>query len=414
MLIFDMDKKKEWVHVIAYISFYAAIVTEVLIVIVDKSNYTNPIEGRLFQLTFALCFLKVCMTRYTLKEYGVMFLFGVISAISYFATERNELLRLVMLIAACKGVDMERCLKLIFWLTLTGCMTIVFLSVTGIYGGVSITADFGRGAVETRYALGMGHPNALHCMIWALTALGLYLYGDRMKGYHYAGVLAVNIGVFLLSASRTSLLASAFTIIVSYLVSGKKPKWLKKAGAWIGILAVAGSISVSVVFAANAYRVYQYDWHLWEEKPDAVTLLFVKINHVLNGRIRILTETEKWEGSIGSWSLFSGPDADRYFDLGWVRLFYWYGIIPASVCIIVLFLLIMYCYRKEEYLAVAMIAAFSVYTVVEAHGISDYLARNYLFFLAGKYWYRMVSKEPEKEGYFFEVGKIIQRIRAGI
>lgn len=394
-----MRERKKWVHTIANASFYAAILIEVLIVIVDKSNYTNPIEGRLFQLTFVLCFVKVCLTRYTFKEYGTIFLFGIVSVISYFATGRNELIRLVMLIAACKDVDMGKCLKVIFWMTLAGCAGIVLLSVTGIYGNISLTADFGRGGVETRYALGMGHPNALHCMVWALTALGLYLYGNGMKWYHYLGVLGLNTGVFFLSFSRTSLLAGIFTIVLSFLVSGKRPEVLKKAGAWLGGLAVAGSIVVSIVFAANAYRVYNYDWHHWEEEPDKVTMLFVKLNNVLNGRIRILTETDSWEGSIGSWSLFSRPDADRYFDLGWVRLFYWYGIIPASICIVVLLAVVIFCYQKKQYSAIALIASFSIYTVIEAHGISDYLTRNYMIFLVGQYWCRMISKEPEYENF---------------
>ncbi|MBD5473542.1 MAG: hypothetical protein HDR20_11820 [Lachnospiraceae bacterium] len=392
-----MKEKREWIHTIANASFYAAILIEVMIVIVDKSNYTNPIEGRLFQLTFVLCFVKVCLTRYTFREYGTIFLFGIIGAVSYFVTGRNELLRLIILIAACKDVDMRKCLKVIFWLTLAGCLGIILLSVSGIYGNISLTADFGRGGVETRYALGMGHPNALHCMVWALTALGLHLYGNELKWYHYLEFFVVNIGVFCLSFSRTSLLTGIFTIVLSFLVSGKRSEAIKKAGAWIGGLAAAGSIVVSIVFAANAYRVYNYAWHLYGEEPDKITRLFVKLDRVLSGRIRILTETDSWEGAIGSWSLFSRPDADRYFDLGWVRLFYWYGVIPAGICIMILFVLILYCYRKKQYSAIALIAAFSVYTVIEAHGVSDYLARNYMIFLVGQYWCQMLSKESEHE-----------------
>lgn len=33
--------------------FYLSITLELIIVIVDKSNYTNPIEGQLFRITFA-------------------------------------------------------------------------------------------------------------------------------------------------------------------------------------------------------------------------------------------------------------------------------------------------------------------------------------------------------------------------
>lgn len=391
-----MKNKREWMRAIAYGSFYAAIIIEVMMVILDKSSYTNPLEGRLFQLTFALCFLKVCLTKYTFREYAAIFLFGVIGAVSYFVTGRNEILRLVMMIAACKDVDMNKCLKLVFWLTLTGCSVIAMLAVTGIYGSLSLTMDFGRGGVETRYTLGMGHPNALQCMVWALTALGLYLYTERMKWYHYCVLLLFNFGVFLISDSRTSLLVVLFTVAMSCLTKAKMPERIKKMAAWLGGISAMGSVAASVFIAANAYRVYNYDWHLYKGQPDLVMMVFVKLNRILTGRIRILTETDGWEGSLQSWSLFSRPETEYYFDMGWVRMFYWYGIIPAGIFVLVLLALIVYCYRKEQYLAITLIAAFSVYTIIEAHAVSDYLARNYIFFLIGAYWSPMLACIKER------------------
>lgn len=382
---------------IGFVCFYMAIITEVFLVIIDKSNYTNPIEGRLFQLTFILCLLKVCMTRYTVRECVTLFLFCALGAVSYFVTGRNEILRLVMMVAACKNVDMIKCLKVVFWLTFAGCTAIILLSVTGIYGTVLLTMDFGRGGVESRYALGMGHPNALHCMVWALTTLGLYLYGDKLKWYHYILVLVINIGVFFLSVSRTSLLVGLFTIAMSYLTSGKRRENVKKICAHLGAVATLGSVLLSVFIAANAYRVYNYDWHRFEEH-DVVTRILVRINNILNGRIRMLTGSSGWEGSISSWRLFSKPESEYYFDMGWVRLFYWYGIIPACVFTAVLFILIIFCYRKKQYLAITLIAAFSVYTLIEAHAISQYLARNYIFFLIGMYWCRMLQKSQWQKG----------------
>lgn len=77
---------------IAYSSFYIGVIVEILMVLADKSDYINPIEGRLFQLTFLLFLIKVCLTRYTWKEYLIVFLFGILGAVSYFITGRNEIL----------------------------------------------------------------------------------------------------------------------------------------------------------------------------------------------------------------------------------------------------------------------------------------------------------------------------------
>ena len=35
-------------------AFFLAVIIEAMIVVVDKSRYINPIEGRLFQITFIL------------------------------------------------------------------------------------------------------------------------------------------------------------------------------------------------------------------------------------------------------------------------------------------------------------------------------------------------------------------------
>ncbi len=392
---------------IAQSCFYLGVVIEVLLVLIDKSAYTNPVEGRIFQITFLLFLVKVCLTRYTGREYAAVFLACIVGAISYFVTGRNEVIRLVMFIAACKDVDMKRCLKLVFYMTLTGCMVIILLSVTGIYGAVSLTQEYRLDGVETRYTLGMGHPNALQCMVWALTTLGLYLYGEKMKWYHYLLTMLVNIFFFLLTDSKTGLLVTVFTVVIVYMTTEKKHKIVSKLGAAIGIATTAFSVGISVVIAGNAYRVYNY---VWNNDRTPFTLFLVKLNSLLTGRIRILTENDGFEGTIGTWRLFSRPENNYYFDLGWVRLFYWYGIIPGCIFVAVIIILMIYCYKKKQYPVLALIASFALYSVMEAHAVSVYLARNYIIFIIGQYWVKLISKEKAQEFYLWEILKSRVRI----
>lgn len=97
---------------------------------------------------------------------------------------------------------------------------------------------------------------------------------------------------------------------------------------------------------------------------------------------------------MDTWSLF-GREGNHsyYFDMGWVRLFYWYGVIPALVAIVILFVLLFYFYRKRKLLEIVMISAFSLYSVIEAHAVSVYLARNYVLFIVGMYWWRLFASE---------------------
>ena len=388
-----MEKRKELFSKIAYSCFYIGVIIEVLMVLVDKSVLINPIEGRLFQLTFLLFLIKVCLTRYSRKEYLVIAMFLGLGAISYFVTGRNEMVRIVMFIAACKDVDMKKCLKMVFYLTLSGCLLIMLLSVFGIGGDMALTQEYGRGSVETRYVLGMGHPNALQCMVWALTVLFLYLYGEKMKWYGYPVVLGINLFFFLLTDSKTSLFATIFAVLYGGIYRFTHNDTIKRICNISGIMIALGSVAISIFIAGNAFHVYNYDWSV--DRSFWPTFL-KKLDGILTGRIRCLTENESWEGTIQTWKLFSEPANNYYFDMGWIRLFYWYGIIPATIAVIVLTALLFYCTRKKKYMELVMIVSFAVYTVVEAHAISVYLARNYVLFLVGAMWTDILTNDSEK------------------
>lgn len=374
-------------------SFYLAVMIEVTLVILDKSEFLYPYEGWTFRITFLLCLVKVLFTKYNRKEYLTIALFLGMGFLSYQITGRNEILRIVMFIAACKDIDMIRCLKMVFWMTLVGCLGIVLLSVTGIYGAMALTKDFGRGGIETRYILGMGHPNALHCMVWALTLLGLYLYHKGMKYWHYILIFMAHAGCFWLTGSKASLILSAFTIMGFMMCDFlKEERWRRIYGATqlgIFVLCVAGSILI----AKEAVIVRFYNWHPWVDNFSVWTKMWGLIDRVLTGRISSLVETDNQAGIISTWRLFSSPNTDYYFDMGWIRLFYWYGIIPAGIAVVVLLLLLWYFMREKKYAEITVIASAALYTVVEAHLVSVYIGRNYILFLVGMYWYKLLDRK---------------------
>ena len=231
---------------IATLLLYLSVSLEIIIVIIDKSNYINPIEGQLFRITFLLAALKVFLTRYSVKEWVAMLLFGILGFVSYKVTGRNEILRIVVFIAACKNEDMRRVLKYVFYTTLAGCSLLVFLSVTGIYGGLALVADFGRDYVQTRYCLGLGHPNALHCMAMMLVLLGLYLYHDKMKWYAYAILFGFNYALYVLTDSNTGFLmtccAIAGGVLVRYWKAFRGYRWVYIAGALVFLACVTFSV----------------------------------------------------------------------------------------------------------------------------------------------------------------------------
>ena len=377
----------------AYGLFYVGVIIEVLLVLIDKSAFINPIEGQLLRLTFALFFAKVCLTKYSVKEYLLIVFFLAIGAVSYFVTGRNEMIRVVMFIAACKETDMIKCFKLVFWMTLSGCVLIILLSLAGIYGTLFLTQDYGRGSVEMRYVLGMGHPNALQCMVCVLTMLGMYLYHMKWKWYYYILALGVNGCFFLLTHSKTGFLVSVGTVFLFFAASKIRGRGMSRIFAFGNIAVFAGSIIISVMAAKDAMCLWHY---YWEGEVNSKIKFYVFLDNLLTGRIHSLVETDNREGIMSTWSLFSRPESDYYFDMGWVRLFYWYGVIPAFLAIIVLITLLVYFARQKKYDEMVFVSMLALYTIVEAHIVSVYIGRNYLLFLTGMYWWRLEKTKGDK------------------
>ena len=393
--------KQDWKSILKTVgtySFYLAVMIEIMLVLLDKSEFLYPFEGWTFRITFLLCFIKFlcaeCTSEYTIRDNIGIAVLLILGTISYYATGRNEILRIVLFLAACKGEDMIRCLKMVFWITLIGCTGIILLSISGIYGAATLTQDFGRGGVETRYVLGMGHPNALQCMVWMISSLGMYLYHTKWKWFHYLAVWILNLLFFFLTDSKTSMAIITAAVVLFLIADHLHAKWGKRLFSAANIAAVAGSIGLSFFAAKDAMSLFKYYWGAPLTRKVQIYLFLDKL---LTGRIHSLVDTTYKEGTISTWSMFSSPHNTYYFDMGWVRLFYWYGIIPGIIVVACLFLLLGYFYKRDRLAEMILFSTYSVYTIVEAHIVSVYIGRNYLLFIAGMYLWNIWNKTGKQD-----------------
>lgn len=384
-----------------WLLFYIGLTIELLIVIVDKSNYINPIEGRLFQITFAFFALKLLLTDYTKKQWCIIIALEAAAFLSYRITGANDLIRLVTFVAACKDIPLRQMLKYTFYVTLTGCMAIIFLSVTGVYGEISLTQAFGHesaettryigveAAEETRYTLGMGHPNALSCMFLMLVVLGVYVYFDTMKWYLYLFIMLLNVGVYGLTGSKTAMIITTMYLAGACVLTYCKFFREKSFAYLCGFLVFVLCIGFSVDAAVCAQRVRDAQWNeffYWDPRDNGHIVALMRIDRYINGRIVSLTNTEKNDGMIQTWSAFSKPEnMENYFDMGWVKVFYRYGVIPGGLYLLSYLALLWQIYRRKDACGLLVFVTLAVYTVAEAHLVSVYLGRNFMWMMMGCY-----------------------------
>lgn len=381
--------------------FYIGLTIELLIVIIDKSNYTNPIEGRLFQVTFLLFFLKLLLTDYTREEWHMIVPLELLALVSYLVTGANDLIRVVTFVAACKNIPLKQMLRYTFYVTLAGCAVIVALSVTGIYGEISLTQVYGReGAVaarytgealeeETRYSLGMGHPNALFCMFLMLLILGVYVYFDKMKWYMYMFMMMLNVGAYRLTDSRTGMLIGTIFLVgacvLTYCSFLREKAFVYVCGLLVFALCIGFSVDAAVY--APKVREAQDNTYIYNNpRADKHTLIMMRIDSHISGRIVSLTNSENNDGAIQTWTAFSKSNNMKYyFDMGWVKLFYRYGVVPGCLYIAACLALMWQLYKQKDACGMLLFATLAVYTVVEAHLVSVYIGRNYLLMMMGYY-----------------------------
>ena len=385
--------KTDKLEKIGMVCFWLALVIELVIVMIDKSAYINPIEGQLFRITFLLCCIKIAATKYSRDEWLCILFFGAVAFVSYLVNERDETVRIVAFVAACKGVDLRKMLRLTLWLTLAGTVILFALSGFGIFGDFKITANFGRGEypsiIETRYCFGMGHPNAFQCMLFMMVSLCLYLNSEKMKWYHFLLLECLNYFSYCYTDSNTGFLVCTAVIAGVALLKYCKPLRKSRTIYILGALFVLGIVIFSAVGSHTGIENELID----------------RLDTILNGRFKFAHKIEA--ARFENWLPFASAQNTEYFDAGLIKLFYWYGIIPGILYVLMNLYLIYQSFRKEDFTIVVIVAGYTLFTIMEAHLISFYILRNYLFILLGYYWYQPFVKKHRYEGYFWQVKGLV-------
>ena len=373
----------KWLDNICAGLFYLGLAAEILLVIWDKSSWTNPYMGLICRMTFLLfAVCCVCSVRKSTMTEDIVFAIGVlIGALSWRFGGRNDLLRIVIFLRAAGTVSVPRAMKVTFVSSVLGCLGLVGLAFAGIQGHLYQTYDYGHG-VETRWDLGLGHPNSLHCMAAMLLIFALYLFEKRMKLYLYVLLGVGNVLLYGLTRSNTAFAISMLALMLSLILHYGKKLAAGNAVYFLGEAILFGGLLFSVF--CGIYR------------PSDHRLL-AKLDHVLTGRISSLWTTTFHEGTLSTWKWFGQRLNVCYFDLGWLRVVYWYGVIPAIVIIGLTFALLEHARKTKDKAAFLLLLCFSLYTVFEAHLVSAYIGRNYALFIAALYLPKMLGRtEPAK------------------
>ena len=368
--------------------FYIALILELIFMLIEKSEFSFEYDSYAFRVSFVFALAALFCLKHSKKEWVLIVVTFIFTAICYKITGRNELMRVAAFVMAARDIDLGKAMKITFYVAAAGAATIVLLAALGIMGDMYLVRDFGRGnANELRYVFGFGHPNTLFSSIYALILMWIWLYGSKAKKYAYIIVAAVCAGLCFFTKSRTGMLILFMTLAAAVAVRLLPTLRFKKT-----IYALTAAISpvicvlLSVLAAWAAGSTYI--------KPGrAFELYYWKIEELINYRMSNLYYESFEHGAVlYNWKLFSSPTAESYFDMGWVRLYYWYGIIPATLIVLLIIFFVYLCWKNKDIWSLVIVLSLGVYTIIEATFVSRYIGRNFFLLIFAVYLGNFVKK----------------------
>ena len=314
-----------------------------------------------------LLFAKILLTRYTKKEVFILLPITILAFYNYTLSGNIYCVYTILVIACLKDVDYTTLFKTLFYSTLAAILFVGFLSFFNIGSPTKLTQDFGRGLIETRYCFGLYHPNIWHQAIARCIIFGCIGYYSELKILHLLIMFVFNYLVYVLSVSRTGLLAVWIFLIllIFYKYFSKFMQTLfVKISALLCMLGVyAVYLYFTIRLAADEYDYYgmMFNWK------------------IANGRIRqaldfLINHPVK---------LFSSrfPDDGTLFDCGFYRIFYECGFLWTTLFLLALFGLVLLSMKKNWDLIIPLVVYFIFCSLYEFDPITRPTFNITVFFL---------------------------------
>lgn len=331
--------------------------------------------------------LQLIMNEWTIKEYMCLFGLLILGGLLYLSAGINTGIKAPIFIFVLKGINRRKLFKS-YMVTMLGIVTcIVTASLLFNFGRLGQYGEYTRGFHGWRWSFGFDNPNALQIVGFWIMIYALYLFAQNRKLWILFVTATLYVGLCVATASRTGALVGGFVLIFVAVVSYVPyDKWAKILGA-LGIIMISGMVMLSLWVAA--------DW-----RNNSVLEM---IDRLINGRISVLGD--KIAGTnyelpfICNWKLFSAKENKNWYDMGYVQIFYYYGIVPACMYLAFVVGSIIKAWRGRQDVYMVLIIGLCLYLFMETHSFSNYITKDLLLIIAADMLWRKCDETVDNTDY---------------
>ena len=298
-----------------------------------------------------------------------------IGIVDYFSTGRNMFLKMtVLMLAVGGGREVEEYLRTIKWILLTlVCVTVVIIiaSLTVGYGSLYHTdwRSF-RGMGGIRFSLGFHDSLILQSMVMHITTLYCLVRGYRMRTAEYIVLFSLGCLFFVLTDSLTSSILVVLCLVLSMIirVCDEQRNLIANILAIGNLLWLFIAVGMSLLIASKVIN-----------SGNSVVL-----DSILSGRIHQLTVKLSGDNLLPymeNWSVFSNRLCQAGYDLGYLELFYTYGIVPGIIYIGFLLYGVYVMWHRKAVMELTAMLIFSMYLFMEGIYWGNYVTMNFQYVL---------------------------------
>lgn len=269
---------------------------------------------------FTLAYAAVAAVRQYSKRQKILFVvllaFG---ALLYWNTGLNKGVRAVFYLYAMKDVDMRKYFKSMLVVLVASTLLFAVLSRLGIME-MYVIKDIrsNRGFNGYRYSFGYESCNSLMAVVFLAMVCEFILRHDRQPWYVSAMVAGIYGLMYYLTDSRTGFLVGA--AVFAGMLCLRLIRWERWPDLVFGLFIL--SMLLMLVISVMAAIPVENGLMSW-------------INHFISGRMSQLAtypcDAEYALAYVENWRLFGNGSNHNDYDMGYIQIFYYYGIVPA-VC----------------------------------------------------------------------------------
>lgn len=343
---------------------------ELALGIIYECKYEIPGRRAVLWIFLLVYGVMLCCSHYTKTEKLLLIALLFVGAMLYCASGINTGIKAPIYIFALKEIDIKRLYHRMTQ-TLIGVMSGVIIANLTAGAGTSFVEDIrpSRGFEGIRYCLGFSNPNRFQIIVFSVMIYVLWIWHDKLTIPLRILIGGLYVMSCILTDSKTGLLLGIFIYVLSWLIT--YIPWKQWCHVFtIGIYCTVLCCLTISILAAMGIRGGIMDI----------------INYFISGRMNQLLLINNEEihltADIRNWTLFSSQLHKNVYDMGYIQIFYYYGIVPA-VCYLLFVLYAVYtAWKRKDIVGSMAIWGFSLYLFMEAAFFSNYLQSDFLLMSA--------------------------------